>query len=487
MIQFFPNEQTFVLFKLGNFVLDIRWYAVLILTGALLTYYFCRKLIKEYKYIDLDFFDNLFIYTLWVGIIGARLWFCIFYDFSYYFSNPIEIIKIWDGGLAIQGGLFAGFLFAYFYSKKHGYSILTLFDLILPNVLLGQALGRWGNFVNKECHGAEVAESYFNGFLSFLKKGMYIDGHYYEPLFFYESVLCLIGWIIIYFFLRKNQNKRGDLGYAYLMWYGVIRFFIEQRRTDSLYLGNFKMAQITSLVFVIIGILGYIGILDRFIKKEKPTLVFDFDGTLIDTKQGIIEGYKALFKKYSDIKKFDDDVKEEILGPALRDLFPKYFPGIDYDELYETYRKRQNTVSKKSNKPNNNCVELLKELHEDGYKIAILSTRKHNGIQEILDTFELSQYVDVICGLDDVTNSKPNPEGIFKIVGNKGFNKEVVMIGDSLMDINCGKNYGAYTIAYCDNDKRFKTLSPIANKTISDLIEIKEILKEDINSVSNNK
>ncbi|MBQ2510152.1 MAG: prolipoprotein diacylglyceryl transferase, partial [Erysipelotrichaceae bacterium] len=328
MIQFFPNEQTFILFRLGSFTLDIRWYAVLIMCGAILAYHFSKRAFKEAKYTNLDFLDSLFIYTLWIGVLGARLWFCVFYDLSYYLSDPIRFIRIWDGGLAIQGGLVFGALFAWYYSRKNGYPFLKIADMILPNVLIAQATGRWGNFINRECHGGEVSEAYFNGILSFLKEGMYINGHYYEPLFFYESMLCLLGWVLIWFVLRKRQNKRGDLVYAYLMWYGVIRFFIEGRRTDSLYIGNLKMAQLTSVVFVLIGILGYLGILDRLMIPQKPTLMFDLDGTLADTREGIQEAFKALFEQFSDVSLYTDEVRGEVIGPALRDMFAKYFPGI---------------------------------------------------------------------------------------------------------------------------------------------------------------
>ena len=487
MISFFPNEQTFVLINIFGLTLDIRWYAVLIMTGAAIAYYFCRKGIKESKFIDLDFFDNLFIFTLWVGIIGARLWFCMFYNFSYYISNPIEIIRIWDGGLAIQGGLVFGALFAYFYVKKHKYPFMKLVDIILPNVLVAQAIGRWGNFVNKECHGGEVSEEYFNGLLSFLKNGMNINGHYYEPLFFYESILCFIGWIIIQFVLRKRQNKRGDLAYAYLMWYGIVRFFIEARRTDSLYLGNFKMAQLTSIVFVIVGLLGYLGVLNKLFKKRnKPTLMFDFDGTLMDTKHGIIEAYKALFEKYSDVSLFTDEVKDEIIGPALRDIFPKYFPGIDYDTLYADYRKRQLEVSKETTRPTKNTTEVLKKLHDDGYKIGIISTRSKEGIKQLLDEFDLAQYIDDICGLKDVEKSKPDPEGIFKMINNNNWNRECVMIGDSLMDMGCGFNYGAYNVAYISQASRKDELSKASNVTIEDMNELLDILNSDISFTYNN-
>lgn len=487
MIQFFPNSETFVLFKIGSLVFDIRWYAVLIMIGALLAYNICKKELKECRYVSMDFYDSLFIYTLWVGVLGARLWYCIFYNFSYYFSNPVEIIKIWDGGLAIQGGVVAGLLFGYWYIKRNRYPFLKLLDILLPNVMLAQAIGRWGNFVNKECHGGEVAESYFNGILSFLKEGMLINGHYYEPLFFYESMLCLLGWVLIRYALKKHQNKRGDLAYAYLMWYGLIRFFIEGKRTDSLYLGNLKMAQVTSIIFLAIGLLGYLGFFDRYLKKEKPTLMFDFDGTLVDTSGSIHEAYRFLFEKYSDVSLLTEEVKQQVLGPALRDIFPIYFPDHDYDTLYEDYHNRQHEVAPVLNHPTANCIEVLKQLHEEGYHIGVISTRTSEGIVDVSKPFCLEAYFDDICGLKEVINLKPDPEGIIKMIEKNGWNKECVMIGDSMMDIECGKNYGAFTVAYVDNPSRAEELTAAANRSIKDMKDLLVILQSNINFTWNEK
>lgn len=487
MVSFFPNAQTFVLLKIFGISLDIRWYAVLIMTGAFLAYYFCRKSFKEAKYTDVDFFDSLFIYTLWFGIMGARLWFCAFYDLSYYLSNPINIIRVWDGGLAIQGGLVFGALFAYLYCRKNNYPFMRIVDMVLPNVLLAQSIGRWGNFINKECHGGEVSETYFNGILSFLKEGMFINGHYYEPLFFFESVLCLLGWVLIYFFLRKRQNKRGDLAYAYLMWYGLIRFFIEGRRTDSLYLGNLRMAQLTSIVFFVIGLLGYLGVFEHFLIRRKPTLMFDFDGTLADTRKGIEEGYKYLFEKYSDVSKFTDEVKQEIIGPALASLFPKYFPGVDYDTLYHDYKTRQKEVFKEAVLPMPHTEEVLKKLHEDGYNIGIISTRSKDDIANILEIFGLRECVDDICGLKDVERLKPDPQGIIEMIERNHWNKDCVMIGDSLMDIECGINYGAYTVAYISDPKREEELTKAAKVSIKDMKDLLEILNRKISFTENEK
>ena len=482
MIKFFPNPQTFI--QIGS-TLQIRWYAVLILTGAFFAYLVSRNEFKRAKYTDLDFFDSLFIYTLWFGIIGARLWFCAFYNFNYYLQNPAAIIRVWDGGLAIQGGIVAGALFVYFYCKANRYSFLKILDIILPNVLIGQAFGRWGNFINKECHGGEVAESYFDGILSFLKKGMYIDGHYYEPMFFYESTLCALGWLIIYFVLRKRQNKRGDLAYCYLMWYGVVRFFIEGRRTDSLYLGNFRMAQLTSIAFIVLGLLGYLGVLRKVFKTKKPTIIFDFDGTLVDTSESIRQAYRECFRVYSDEKLFTEDKQNEVLGPALRDLFPKYFPGYDYDTVYKTYREKQIEVSPKTNHPTTNAVETLKQLHEQGYKIGIVSTRTKQGIEELLKDYKMDGYVDDICGLKDVTNLKPDPEGISMLINKNKWNRDCIMVGDSIMDIKCGKNYGAYTVAYLDNPSRSEEMAKEADSSTTDLAQLLDILKLDINFTYN--
>ena len=487
MIQLFPNEQTFILFRIGSFTLDIRWYAVLIMCGAFLAYHFAKKAFKEAKYTNTDFLDSLFIYTLWVGVMGARLWFCVFYDLSYYLADPIRFIRIWDGGLAIQGGLVAGALFAWYYCRKNGYPFLKIIDMILPHVMLAQAIGRWGNFINRECHGGEVSESYFNGILSFLKEGMYINGHYYEPLFFYESMLCLLGWALIWFVLRKRQNKRGDLAYAYLMWYGVIRFFIEGRRTDSLYIGNLKMAQLTSIVFVIIGLLGYLGVLDKLLIPQKPTLMFDLDGTLADTREGIQEAFKALFEQFSDVSLYTDEVKGEVIGPALRDMYAKYFPGIDYDTLYKVYRAKQIEVSKVTNHPTPHSDEVLRKLHEEGYKIGIISTRSHQGIEEILESFGLRDCVDDICGLKDVEKIKPDPEGIIQMIERHKWNKDCVMIGDSLMDMQCGNNYGAYTVAYIYDPKRTDELTANSNVAITDMAELLPILKKKTSFTYNEK
>lgn len=130
MISLFPNSQTVLSINIGG-SLDIRWYAVLILIGAVLAYLVSKSEFKRAKYTDTEFLDSLFLYVLWVGIIGARLWFCAFYNFSYYYNNPSAIIRIWDGGLAIQGAIVAAIIFGYIYCKINHYPFLKILDIVL--------------------------------------------------------------------------------------------------------------------------------------------------------------------------------------------------------------------------------------------------------------------------------------------------------------------------------------------------------------------
>ena len=478
-MSFFPSRTTFL--KIGS--LTIQWYAILILTGAFIAYYFSKKNLKKYRNIDINgFFDDIFIYMLWGGVIGARLWYCLFDSTTNYLKNPIQIIRIWDGGVAFHGCFVGGLIVAYLFCKKRNVSIIKFLDAVVPTVLIAQALGRWGNFINQECFGGIVDESYYDGILSFIKKDMFIDGAYREPMFLYESLLCLLGFILINFVLRKLQNKRGDLTFAYLMWYGLIRFFIEDRRTDSLLMNisGLKTAQVTSIIFIIIGLLGYIGVFNKVLKKKKPTILFDLDGTLADTEEPIQMTYRELYKRHDKEENFTDEIATEVLGPGLKEMFRKLFPNLDADELFVEYKKINNELLPKYIKPMPNAIEVLKSLKEQNYNIGVVTTRTHDSALNCLELSGLKDYIDEIVGIDDVKNSKPAIDPFIKIIDDNKWNKDdIIMIGDSISDIDGGKNYGAYTIAYLFNaNKTAKVLDSKPNKSIENLSDLLEIVKE---------
>lgn len=244
--------------------IQIYWYSIMILIGIILASIVILKESKRFN-IDNDFMLNLFFYTIPISIIGARLYFVIF-NFNYYSNNLIEIFKLWEGGLAIHGGILAGLVFIIYYCKKYKQNVWKILDIAVIGLIIGQIIGRWGNFFNQEAYGPLTTLSYLKSIHlpTFIIEGMKINNMYYHPTFLYESIWNFIGLIILLKIRRKNV-KIGQISSIYLIWYGIGRLFIESLRQDSLMLGNIKVAQLISLLMIVIGIILFI----YKLKKEK--------------------------------------------------------------------------------------------------------------------------------------------------------------------------------------------------------------------------
>ena len=242
-----------ILLKIGN--ITIYWYSVMILIGFIINSYLITKESKKFN-IKKEIITDMLFYTIIIGILGARLYYVIF-NLNYYSKNILDIFKVWEGGLAIHGGIIAGVIYLIYYTKKNNLNTLLITDICVPGVLIGQALGRWGNFFNGEAHGPITTLEYLQNLHlpKFIINGMNIDGNYYIPTFFYESLWCLIGLIIVLLIRRILKIKKGNITGFYLIWYGIGRFVIEQLRTDSLMLNTLKQAQIISIIMIIIGII----------------------------------------------------------------------------------------------------------------------------------------------------------------------------------------------------------------------------------------
>lgn len=237
------------------FGFNVYYYSLCILLGVIVAYILITREGKK-QGLTKEFTSDLIFYTLIIGILGARVYYCVF-NLDYYLANPSEILKIYNGGLAIHGGVIAGLVFVYFYTKKKNISFIKILDIIAPAVIIAQSFGRWGNFFNQEAHGGITTYQNLKNMHipEFIINGMHIEGKYYYPTFFFESIWCLIGFIIL-MIARKNKNLRKgfQIGF-YFIWYGIGRFFIEALRTDSLMFFGLKIAQIVSLIGIIIGII----------------------------------------------------------------------------------------------------------------------------------------------------------------------------------------------------------------------------------------
>ena len=414
---------------------------------------------------------------------GARLWYCAFYNLEYYLANPIHILYTFEGGLAIQGGLFGGVLFGLWYAHKHKINFMRMADAIVPNVLLAQGIGRWGNFINQEAFGRTVSESFYRFFPEWFKNQMYIQGAYREPTFFYESVGDILGFILIVFVYKKySKPKRGDMVYAYLLWYGAVRIVVEGLRTDSLMFGRLRMAQVISVVFIIVGLLGMLGVFRKVMKNPKPVILFDLDGTLLNTEPAILKSYRELFKKYRTEEEFTRDKQLAVLGPSLQTMFAQYFPEQDTEQLVKEYREHNRAAHADLVKPMDGAVELLESLKAQGYKLGIVSTKVKEMVLLGLTLNHMDHYFDVIVGHDDVQNGKPDPEGILTAcrLVNEGHDS-VIYIGDSPMDIQAARNAGVFSVGYLFNLERREQLEKEKpNRIIDDLRQVEALVKEDL-------
>jgi len=241
-----------VMLDLG--IIQIKWYSFFIFMGIIIAYSVIRKESLKKNLID-EKLTNLIFYGIIIGMIGARIYYVLF-NLDYYLANITEIFKIWNGGLAIHGGIIASLVFIYIYCRREKLNFLLMLDIIVVGVIIAQAIGRWGNFMNNEAFGRITTLRYLENLHlpQFIIDGMYINGYYREPTFLYESVLSFIGFCCLIILRKMKKLKVGFLTSAYLIWYGLVRFFIESLRSDSLMLGNIKVAQLISILFVATGI-----------------------------------------------------------------------------------------------------------------------------------------------------------------------------------------------------------------------------------------
>lgn len=241
--------------------LSIYWYGVIIAAGAYLGLWLA---VRETERLGLkkDLMIDAVVIAIPVAIISARIYYVIFEWERYAGSSLLNIFAIWEGGIAIHGALIGSVITAIVYARVKKVSVWMLLDIAAPSIILGQAIGRWGNFMNQEAHGGPVSESFYNNFMQYLPEfitnQMCIGGTMYHPTFLYESTWNILGFILL-LVLRRYNPLRGEVFMSYVIWYSVGRFFVEGLRTDSLYLvGDIRTAQAISIVLVIASIAAII-------------------------------------------------------------------------------------------------------------------------------------------------------------------------------------------------------------------------------------
>lgn len=240
------------------FGIDIYWYGIIIALAIMIALLILK--LQDGKFgIEFNTILDLAIYLIPISLICARIYYVLF-NLQQYTNNPLKIFNLRDGGMAIYGGIIGGLITCIIFCKKRKIKILNMLDYIVPVLALGQAIGRWGNFINIEAHGTETNSIFRMGII---ENGTYMEVH---PTFLYESIITFFLAILLLNIkdsekIKKDSKKQlirkypGQVTFIYLIVYSFARFFIEGIRTDSLMLFNFRISQILSMTIFVVSCL----------------------------------------------------------------------------------------------------------------------------------------------------------------------------------------------------------------------------------------
>lgn|SRR5690606_16372121 len=248
-----PFDRVFI--EIGP--LTIYWYGVIIATGAAIGLWLAMKEAERLGW-NKDLLIDFLIYAVPIAIIFARIYYVTF-EWERYSDGPLwKVIAIWEGGIAIHGAVIGGVVTAIVFSRVRKIPFWQLADIVAPSLILGQAIGRWGNFMNQEAHGGPIPEGsvLYDILPDFILQQMTIDGVTYQPTFLYESLWNILIFVLLIYMRRQWNPIRGEIFLIYAIMYSIGRFFIEGMRTDSLYVvGDLRTAQIVSILTIIIGLI----------------------------------------------------------------------------------------------------------------------------------------------------------------------------------------------------------------------------------------
>ncbi len=284
-----PLDDTLAEFRIGGMDFTIKWYGVMIAIGFILAVMYALYRAKDFG-IDPDRMIDIALVTTPIAFVGARLYYVFFSaDAAAYLADPVTILYIWKGGLGIYGGVIFAFAFGPLICRWRKQSPLAMMDIASMGFLIGQACGRWGNFFNQEAFGGNTDLPWgMTG--DMIQAGIHGSGYDtampVHPTFLYESLWCILGFVVLHIISKRLYKFKGQLFCSYIIWYGVGRFFIEATRTDSLMIGTMKASQLVAILAIVGGVLG-LWFLHRRAQALPKTLLADGDTTLdLPTEDG---------------------------------------------------------------------------------------------------------------------------------------------------------------------------------------------------------
>ncbi|EGC02388.1 MULTISPECIES: prolipoprotein diacylglyceryl transferase [Ruminococcus] len=347
-----------VAFTVPGLNFTVYWYGLLIGIGMLLAIIYGFRKMRPCG-IDPDRATDSVISGIIGAIIGARLYYIIFNTEG---MKLTDFFKIRDGGLAIYGGLIGAILVGGIVTKLRGLRLSAMLDVTAPCFLIGQCIGRWGNFFNQEAFGANTDKAW--GMLSW-KTAAYISDHYdtltdvdafkpIHPCFLYESLWCLLGFVLLHLYF-KHRKFDGEIFLMYTFWYGLGRFFIEGLRTDSLYLGHIRVSQLVAGTCVVASVILWI--VFRSSVKRSDSYKFFCETEVSKAQLAEFTEYEDMQKEKKELKKKIDEAKHK--GESFAELEKEYEKKFGKEAVKAKKQALKDAASKDKEKA---------EKPDDGYK-----------------------------------------------------------------------------------------------------------------------
>ncbi len=430
------------LFSFGNFAL--RTSVLSVLAGAFIAYWFFRKNMKKNGYRD-NTCEDIFLISVLTAIVGSRL----FWYAEEKFEGISRFFHFYEDGFEVLGGMGLALIAIFIYCRKHYMSVMRTTDCGLPYVLLGLGIGRLG---------------------------FYPANH----SVLWIALLNLLGFILIEYVYGKffHDKRRGDRTAMTILWIGFSRFFVRVFQFGS---GSGRKADIFFgglAALVGLGLYAYV----RMRKlNERPVVLFDLDGTLVDSEKLVRETYRGLFEKYKTLEEFTQEIQLQITDPIIDESIMKMFPEESKDEITQEFDTLQLEMPKLGVvKMMDHAEDLLIGLARNGYRIAIISSRTKESTDYWVEEFDLDEYIDTTVGNDSVAAGVPSVDGILKACEvMKTGHDSCVYIGNTVNDIRSAIGAGVYTIAFAkDDDRRAELEREKPDRIITSLTELDAILEE---------
>lgn len=472
--------------------LSIQWYAVFILSGIILAGFMGVHEFDRFK-INRDKLINAMLIIVPLSIISSRLYYVIF-DPKHSFQTFIDIIDLREGGLSIHGAIIGALISVIVWSKVTKTNILIIFDVTIIGFLIGQIAGRWGNFINGEAHGGPIGDSSIKKILApFIIAQMYntqeAAGTLVHPTFLYELFFNFLALISLVIYRRMRILKIGDTFIFYLIYYAVLRgMLIEPMRTDPLKVGGVNINQVPQMVaFITVAVSLYTAVRLFYKLKRKQSVpyyydisefsgryaacnrnikmvLFDLDGTILDSKNIIIKSFQETFKNKLNLILSEEQCLK-FIGPSLWESFTPYASKeISVDDLVNEYTSINKSLHTRQNlKLFPHVKYMLFRLKFLNYKLGIVSSKRREVVLQGLELFKIKNYFDTIVCVDDIKTSKPSPEGIIKACDDMAISsEEVLYVGDHEIDILAAQ--GAFAknalVAHSQNFDKAIKLNP---------------------------